>query len=81
MDPMFPSPLSCCGPLTILDHMKVRRLSAGRCGYIHLPDMERMGWSEFERHIFVEGRKEGLLLDVRSNGGGMVSEQVLMRLS
>ena len=59
----------------------VGRLSAGKCGYIHLPDMERLGFAEFDRHILVEGRKPGLVLDVRGNAGGCVSEQVLMRLA
>ena len=56
----------------------VNKLSDGRLGYLHV---ERMMWSEFqkfEREIYAEGDgKEGLVIDVRNNGGGFTADHLL----
>lgn len=56
----------------------VNKLSEGRLGYLHV---ERMMWSEFqkfEREIYAEGDdKEGLVIDVRNNGGGFTADHLL----
>ena len=54
--------------------------SGGRLGYIHIPDMGASGIREFIKHFYGQIRKEGLVIDVRSNGGGNVSPMVLERL-
>ncbi|KNC82943.1 hypothetical protein SARC_04790 [Sphaeroforma arctica JP610] len=59
----------------------VRRTTNDRVGYIHLPDMERLGFSEFHRHFHTESRREGLIVDVRGNGGGYISELLLKSLA
>eukprot|EP01134_Creolimax_fragrantissima_P000721 CFRG0721T1 len=53
----------------------------GRVGYVHLPDMERLGFSEFHRHFHSESRREGLIIDVRGNTGGYISELLLKTLA
>jgi tricorn protease len=60
---------------------KVARLSGGRIGYIHLPDMGEDGMREFVKWYFGQIRKEGLVVDVRSNGGGFISPILLERLA
>ena len=56
----------------------VNKLSEGKLGYLHV---ERMMWSEFqkfEREIYAEGDgKEGLVIDVRNNGGGFTADHLL----
>lgn len=52
----------------------------GRVGYIHIPDMLVSGLNEFMRNYYPQLRREGLIIDVRSNGGGNVSPQIIERL-
>jgi hypothetical protein len=60
---------------------RVHTLSGGRVGYLHLPDCERLGYAELQRHYLPEAGRAALVLDVRSNGGGMISELVLAQLA
>jgi tricorn protease len=59
---------------------KVDEMTGGRVGYLHLPDMGTNGIWEFVKHFYGQIRKEGLVVDVRNNGGGNVSEMILERL-
>ena len=59
----------------------VTELSHGRLGYIHIPDMGEAGLREFIKWWYPQVRKEGLLVDVRDNGGGNVSQMILERLA
>lgn len=59
---------------------EVARLSGGRIGYLHLPDMGAPGIQEFVKWFYPQIRKEGLIVDARDNGGGNVSQWVLERL-
>ncbi|MEV0595404.1 S41 family peptidase [Nonomuraea cavernae] len=59
----------------------VRRASGGRLGYLHVPDMVASGWAQFHRDLRTEMAREGLVVDVRENGGGHTSELVLEKLS
>lgn len=53
----------------------------GRVGYLHLPDMGSNGIREFIKWYYGQIRKEGLVVDVRGNGGGNVSQMILNRLA
>ena len=59
----------------------VHRLSNGRIGYVHIPDMGVNGFNEFSRLYGRESAYEGLIVDVRYNGGGSVSQIILEKLS
>jgi len=59
---------------------KVDKATGGRVGYLHLPDMGGPGIYEFIKWFYPQIRKEGLVIDVRSNGGGNVSQVLLERL-
>ena len=58
----------------------VHAQTQGRVGYIHIPDMGQDGYSEFHRGFFAECDREGLIVDIRFNGGGNVSWLLLEKL-
>jgi len=60
---------------------RVERMSQGRLGYIHIPDMGEAGIREFIKWWYPQVRKEGLVVDVRDNGGGNISELLIERLA
>jgi tricorn protease len=60
---------------------KVHAATGGRVGYVHIPNMGPLGYSEFHRYYGAEVDREGLLVDVRWNGGGHVSQLLLEKLA
>jgi tricorn protease len=58
----------------------VHRQSRGAIGYVHIPNMGPVGYSEFHRYFLAEVGRPGLIVDVRHNGGGHVSSLVLDKL-
>jgi len=57
---------------------RVTELSKGKLGYIHIPSMDDAGLDRFVRALYSDCfDKEGIVLDVRYNGGGFTHEQVL----
>ncbi len=58
----------------------VAELSEGRAGYIHIPDMGPDGFGEFHRSFKHEVDRDGLVVDVRFNRGGNVSQLLLEKL-
>ena len=59
----------------------VHEKSKGKVGYIHIPNMQTEGLIEFHRYFLVELDYDGLLVDVRYNGGGSVSQLLLEKLA
>jgi tricorn protease len=59
---------------------KVTEMTGGKVGYIHVPDMGADGIREFIKWYYPQLRKEGLIVDVRANGGGNVSRMLIERL-
>ena len=59
----------------------VEEQTDGRVGYLHIPDMGSNGIREFIKYFYGQIRKEGLVIDVRGNGGGNVSQMLIERLS
>lgn len=60
---------------------RVHAATDGRIGYIHIPDMGARGYAEFHRGYLAEVAREGLIIDVRFNGGGHVSQLLLEKLA
>ncbi|MBZ5614943.1 MAG: PDZ domain-containing protein [Acidobacteriia bacterium] len=59
---------------------KVDVASGGRIGYVYLPDMGDAGLNEFVKQYFPQIRKQGIIFDVRYNGGGFVDQLIFERL-
>ncbi len=59
---------------------RVTQMTNGRVGYIHIPDMGAPGIREFIKWYYPQLDKEGMIVDVRANGGGNVSRMIIERL-
>lgn len=59
----------------------VREISGGKCGYLHIPDMGGSGWAQFNRDLRLEVSRPALIVDVRGNAGGHISELVVEKLT
>ncbi len=57
---------------------KVAEISDGRLGYIHIQSMGQAALDIFERDLFAAAQgREGLVIDVRNNGGGWTTDRLL----
>jgi tricorn protease len=61
---------------------KVKEWSGGRLGYVHIQGMSMPSFEQFEMELYSEAHgKEGLIIDVRNNGGGWTTDYLLAILS
>jgi tricorn protease len=57
---------------------EVDRLSGGRIGYIHIASMDQPSLDAYERDLYAAAAgKDGLIVDVRNNGGGWTADRLL----
>jgi tricorn protease len=65
-----------------IDHNReeVDKASGGKIGYLYLADMDEQGMDQFINQFYPQVRKQGLIVDVRYNGGGFIDQIVLERL-
>ena len=71
-------------PLLYLNDIESRRqrveeATGGRVGYLHIPDMGANGIREFIKWYYSQVRREGMIVDVRGNGGGNISQMLIER--
>ena len=59
---------------------KVDAATNGRVGYVYIPDMGGPGLNQFVKQWFPQIRKQGMIIDVRYNGGGFVDQLIFARL-
>jgi tricorn protease len=59
----------------------VAKVTDGKVGYIHLPDMGENGIREFIKTYYPQIRKQAMIVDDRGNGGGNISQMLIQRLS
>lgn len=60
---------------------RVHEATNGRVGYVHIPNMGPIGYAEFHRYYLSEAERQGLIVDVRFNGGGHVSQLLIEKLA
>jgi tricorn protease len=60
----------------------VEKLSNGTLGYLHISAMDATSFLKFEEELYAAAAgKEGLVIDVRENGGGSTADHLLTALS
>src|SRR5262245_14064077 len=60
----------------------VSKLSDGKLGYLHIQAMDQSSLYKFEEELYAAGAgKEGLVIDVRNNGGGSTTDHLLTALT
>lgn len=60
----------------------VDRLSGGRLGYLHIRGMDMPSVRDFERDLYAAAHgRDGLIIDVRDNGGGWTTDILLASLT
>ena len=61
---------------------EVERLSGGKLAYLHIRAMDQASLARFERELITEAYdKQGLVLDVRNNGGGRIHDDLFAILT
>ena len=60
---------------------RVHEATDGKCGYVHIPDMGARGFAEFHRLFLSEVERDAMIVDVRYNRGGHVSQLLLEKLA
>lgn len=58
----------------------VDKLSGGRIGYLHIPNMGASGLVEFAKSFYARHYKQGFVIDERYNGGGFTGDMIIDRL-
>jgi tricorn protease len=57
---------------------RVNTMSGEKLGYLHIERMTLPSLRQFEREVYAEGvGKDGLIIDVRNNPGGFISDKLL----
>ncbi len=80
-------PVSSLGDERYDDWVETRRelteeLSQGRLGYLHIRGMNWTSFERFERELMAAGYgKEGIVIDVRYNGGGWTTDYLMTVLN
>jgi tricorn protease len=61
---------------------RVEELSGGKLGYLHIRGMNFPSFYKFEEELYSAGAgKDGLIIDVRENGGGSTADHLLTVLT
>ena len=59
----------------------VHEATDGKVGYVHIPDMGPHGYAEFHRLYLSEVDRDAMIVDVRFNRGGHVSQLLIEKLN
>ncbi len=79
------TPIGDDGMLRYVDWVRKNReyvasKTDGKVGYLHIPDMGGNGLTRFETWLYPQSDKDALVVDVRWNRGGFVSQLILDKL-
>ena len=79
----FPAARAMLYDKWIADNRKaVDKLSDGKLGYLHIRGMNFPSFYQFEQDLYAAGAdKDGLIVDVRENGGGSTADHLLTALT
>ncbi len=57
----------------------VERATKGKVAYVYMPDTAFGGYTYFNRYFYAQVGREGLIVDERFNGGGMLATDIIER--
>jgi len=60
---------------------KVDELSNGQLAYVYVPNTSQGGFTSFNRYLFSQQDKKGVIIDERNNGGGSAADYMIDILS
>jgi tricorn protease len=60
---------------------RIAEATGGRVGYLHVPDTNPSGWTEFVRALRAQADREGLVVDLRYNVGGYIPDMFIELLT
>ncbi len=64
------------------NRQRVDQISKGTMGYLHIEAMDQVSFEKFEEALYDAGAgKQGLIIDVRENGGGSTADLLLTALT
>jgi tricorn protease len=55
----------------------VDKMTGGRVAYVYLPDTAAGGYTRFNRYFFAQAGRDGVIVDERFNGGGLLADHVI----
>lgn len=55
----------------------VDKLSDGQLAYVYIPNTSQPGFTSFNRYLFSQQDKKGVILDERNNGGGSAADYMI----
>jgi tricorn protease len=55
----------------------VDKLTNGRVAYVYLPNTAAAGYTRFNRYFFAQAGRDGVIVDERFNGGGLLADHVI----
>ena len=56
---------------------EVDKRTNGKVAYVYLPDTAVQGYTRFNRYFFAQAGREGVIVDERFNGGGLLADHVI----
>jgi tricorn protease len=59
----------------------VEKMTNGRAGYVHIPDTGGGGWNAFIRYYYAQTDKDGMIVDERFNGGGLINDFMIYEMT
>lgn len=59
----------------------VEKMTGGRAGYVHVPDTGGGGWTSFIRYYYAQVGKDGIIVDERFNGGGLIADYMIYEMN
>ncbi len=59
----------------------VQRHGGENLGYVHIPNMSEGGLREFAKQYYGQLDRDGLVYDVRNNGGGYIADMLLLQMA
>ncbi len=60
---------------------RVFEATGGRAGYVHVPDTDSGGWTEFNRYFYSQAGLDGIVVDDRFNHGGLINDYMVNEMT